>query len=464
MPRALRLSLLVRLAIAAAAGLDSAAAFAPLSSGSAPSSGAGAAAAAIAALSTDGTSSSSRPNRLLRSESSSTPPRLSRRTALEAAAAADDDDDQRADSKDDDDDDDEAARLRARAESLREQIRSMESDLGDDRGRSRPSSPAAAAEAPPPGMSLRDKRVLVVGANGRVGSMVCRRLLRTHPEVREVVAHCHVVSEASTRGWGRLSYEVGAEDGTGSIGPAWSPDDRDDMAGYNLNKMRIVEAELLDPVQCATITEGVDSVIWCATDFNGNQPRAVAALNVAFLFRAVASPDKGRVEIEGLRNVLGGLKADKQNRRWKGSFGGDAAEGAEVAAASGSSSLDGPNDPLSFVLLSASRDAYEDYETPFGTFRAQKREGEDILLKEFPSLSYAALQMSRYDDNFVEEGLDAKTEETEGGMKDFSMDGGVNREKFRRRINRRDAAREAVDALTDEGLRGKVVEMWTDER
>jgi len=61
---------------------------------------------------------------------------------------------------------------------------------------------------------------------------------------------------------------------------------------------RVVEVELLDPMQCMTITEDVDSVIWCATDFDGNRPKSVASLNAAFLFRAIASPTKARVEIE----------------------------------------------------------------------------------------------------------------------------------------------------------------------
>eukprot|EP00978_Attheya_sp_CCMP212_P033978 scaffold140115_cov44-Attheya_sp.AAC.5 len=136
--------------------------------------------------------------------------------------------------------------------------------------------------------------------------MVCWHILRNNPDT-EVVAAVHYVGEESftSRGYGRLSYEVGAEDGAGSIGSAWSAEDRvatfeyvDEMKDYNLRNL--VEVELLDPVQCETICEGVDSVVWCATDVNANQPRAVSGLNVAFLFRAEADPTKGRVEIEGL--------------------------------------------------------------------------------------------------------------------------------------------------------------------
>ena len=360
------------------------------------------------------------------------------------------------------DDDEEAARLRARAEELRDNIRKMEGDLGDKRGREyiAPVPAPSTALAEPAGMSLRNKRVLVVGANGRLGSMVVRHLLRTNPTT-EIVAAVHVVGENSStaRGYSRLAYEIGAEDGVGSIGPAWSADERvasfeytSDMESHNLQNCRVVEVELLDPVQCNTICEDVDAVVWCATDFNGNTPRAVSGLNVAFLFRALASPTKGRVEIEGLRNILGGLKNAKQSKNWsKDRASSDAGEAA-------SSSLDGPNDPLSFVLVSTSEDAFGEYETPYGEFNAIKREGEDIVTKEFPSLSHCVLQMAKYEDNFVEEGQECLREEGK------TMEGTDAGDRSRRRINRRDAARAVSEALTDETLRNKVVECWTEVR
>ena len=360
------------------------------------------------------------------------------------------------------DDDEEAARLRARAEELRDQILKMEGDLGDKRGREyiAPVPAPSTALAEPAGMSLRNKRVLVVGANGRLGSMVVRHLLRNNPTT-EIVAAVHVVGENSStaRGYSRLAYEIGAEDGVGSIGPAWSADERvasfeytSDMESHNLQNCRVVEVELLDPVQCNTICEDVDAVVWCATDFNGNTPRAVSGLNVAFLFRALASPTKGRVEIEGLRNILGGLKNAKQSKNWsKDRASSDAGEAA-------SSSLDGPNDPLSFVLVSTSEDAFGEYETPYGEFNAIKREGEDIVTKEFPSLSHCVLQMAKYEDNFVEEGQECLREEGK------TMEGTDAGDRSRRRINRRDAARAVSEALTDETLRNKVVECWTEVR
>ncbi len=164
----------------------------------------------------------------------------------------------------------EAQRLRKQAESLREQIREMEDKLGPARTANNNAEYIPQTQEPEfpeeAGMkSLKNKTVLVVGANGRLGSMVTRYLLRNHPEVKEVLASVHYVGEATSRGYGRLSYEVGAEDGIGRIGAAWSEDREayfeysDEMKDYNLDKLRVVEVELLDPMQCMTITEGVDS-------------------------------------------------------------------------------------------------------------------------------------------------------------------------------------------------------------
>lgn len=323
----------------------------------------------------------------------------------------------------------------------------MEEQLGGDRPRNYegpPSKQEALTNVEDESMNLKGKRVLVTGANGRLGSMVCRYLLRNHPQT-EVVAAVHYISENSStaRGYGRLAYEVGAEDGVGTIGPAWSADDRtasfqysDEMKDYNLQNIRLVEVELLDPIQCNSIMDGVDSVIWCATDFNGNKPRAVSGLNVAFLFRAVADPTKGRVEIEGLRNILGSLKQERQSRRWKEQL-------PETAIKK--------SDPVNVVLVSTAPEAYKDFETPFGTFNGLKREGEKILQDEFPSLTYTVLQMAKFEDNFVEESLDILTDDGNGDPV----------ENTRRKINRRDAARAAADALIDDDKIGKVVQVYT---
>lgn len=147
---------------------------------------------------------------------------------------------------------DEAEKLKAKADELREQIRKMEEQLQSSSSKRLNNNSEYIKEKEQPytpqeekGKSLKNKRVLVVGANGRLGSMVTRYLLRSHPEVKEVVAAVHYVGEATTRGYGRLSYEVGAEDGVGTIGAAWSPEEErnarfefsDDMKSYNLQNL-----------------------------------------------------------------------------------------------------------------------------------------------------------------------------------------------------------------------------------
>lgn len=151
------------------------------------------------------------------------------------------------------------------------------------------------------------------------------------------------------------------------------------MKDYNFNKLRVVDVELLDPNQVRTIAEGVDAVIFKATDFEGNRPKAIASLNAAFLFRAIAAPTKGRVEIEGLTNVLGGLKQSKQDRIRIARMSGDAA--VESVGDKG-------NEPTSFVLVSSAPNALGNFETPFGEFNGLKRQGEGDVKSDFPSLSH----------------------------------------------------------------------------
>lgn len=334
----------------------------------------------------------------------------------------------------------EAEKLQQQAEQLRKQIQNMEADIQSKRQQrmeEQQQKLSVAVEddtSGPP--TLKNKRILVAGANGRLGSMVCRYLLRNHPEIKECLAMVHVVGEQSSRGYGRLSYEVGAEDGVGQIGPAWSSSDErvasfrfdpNSMQGYNLNKLRVVECELLDPVQCQTITESVDAVIWCATDFNGNAPRAVSGLDFAFLFRAVASPTKGRVEIEGLENLLGAMKLNKKV-------------------------VD--NDPNHFVCVSMVPEAYPNFETPFGEFNAMKRQSESIL-QNYPSLSSTVLQLGKFEDNLIEEGL---------SIAQTSFEESTLEEGKTRLINRRDAARAAVDALLNADIKGETMQVYTAKR
>jgi hypothetical protein len=204
-----------------------------------------------------------------------------------------------------------------------------------------------------------------------------------------------------------------------------------------------VPTELLDPVQCKEVTKDVDAVIWCATDFNGNIPRSISSLDTALLFRAVVDVTKGRVEIEGLTNILGGLYQSKLNQsRMK--------RVSEPPAAY--TSLESPENPISFVLISPAPLAFGEFETPYGEFNAMKRQGEQILLKDYPSLTSCILQMSKFEDNFVQESLEIQTD------REGDSNGPT---KAKRRINRRDAARAASQALLDDTLVGKVTQIWT---
>ena len=205
-----------------------------------------------------------------------------------------------------------------------------------------------------------------------------------------------------------------------------------------------------------------DCIIWCATDFNGNKPRAVASLDVALLFRAFSRPTKGRVEVEGLQNMLGALKRVKQDAQWTKQQQQQLASGRDSAKRDEEErkQKEKKNDfPIDFVLVSISPEAYPDFETPFGSFSGIKQQGEDIIRNDFPSLSHTVLQFGRFDDNFVAEGLDVHVEDVGVSLEKKSPE---NRK--RRRINRRDAARFAVEALLNKDLEGKTVQVWTDPK
>lgn len=376
----------------------------------------------------------------------------------------------------------EAARLRQKAAQLRDQVSRLESMMDNRRPNNDPSQQQQQSNNDnnnDTGRTLRNKRILITGANGRLGSMITRHLLRSHgSEIKEVIAAVHYVGSSTTRGYGRLSYEVGAEDGIGSIGPVWSNEDErnasfqyDDevMNGYNLHKLRVVDVELLNPTQVQTITEDVDAIIYCATDFEGNRPKAVASFNAALLFRAVADPLKGRVEIEGVRNCLEGLVKSGNERRYKDNLNG----------VNTNANDNNKNGPTQFILISSTPDAFTEYETPFGEFNGLKRQSEYIVTNEFPSVSYSILQMGRYDER-IEEDLEIYHEEAVedtavvDGVIGTNGNGGSNNEntkrrsiwddEVKRRINRRDAARAAVEALLDDDLMNRKVQCYTVRR
>lgn len=98
--------------------------------------------------------------------------------------------------KNENDGSDESTRLKRKAEQLREEIRTLEEILqSSNRRQMTPGNVVPTTETrkdEEESCSLRGKTVLVVGANGRLGSMVCRYLLRNNPKT-QVVAAVHYV-------------------------------------------------------------------------------------------------------------------------------------------------------------------------------------------------------------------------------------------------------------------------------
>lgn len=116
---------------------------------------------------------------------------------------------------------------------------------------------------------LKGKQVLVAGANGRLGAQVVRELLRRGCSVRATVR-----SSDDVRDYERLSYEIGAEEGLGDIQAPWvrktvEMSGTAEMASYGLERLSIVDCNLMDPDAVARALRDVDSVFWCASDFDG---------------------------------------------------------------------------------------------------------------------------------------------------------------------------------------------------
>lgn len=98
-------------------------------------------------------------------------------------------------------------------------------------------------------------------------------------------------------------------------------------------------------------------------------------------------------------------------------------------------------------------------------------------MEEFPSISRTVLQMGKFDDNFIAEGQELRYSIAEEDT--VVVDGVVNairwvsgggiggnfvNDGMQKRINRRDAACAAVEALLDEDIEGKKVQVYTTMR
>lgn len=196
--------------------------------------------------------------------------------------------------------------------------------------------------------------VAVAGANGRVGAIVCSRLLRDHPQVT-VRALVRKASEAY-QGYGRLSYEVGAEEGEIDLRPAWEWNeeagrfaapaqvtfDASTVASYGLDRLEIRECDLRLSKEVEEAVGDVDAVIYCASSFDSfrqRRPEALNALASGVSDRAMAlfelrlgdalfgKPGKGEAEaeraeeasgktadVEGVQHVLDSLSRARKRR------------------------------------------------------------------------------------------------------------------------------------------------------
>merc|ERR1712238_33938 len=114
----------------------------------------------------------------------------------------------------------------------------------------------------------------------------------------------------------------------------------------------------------------------------------------------------------------------------------------------------------------------------FGRFLDIKRQGEDMIPTQFPSLTYSVLQFAQYEDNFVKEDLELKCmvvekeaprieqqqqQQQEKGEEETASTTKSSKQTMIRRINRRDAARAVTEALIDPDFRQKKIQVWTNE-
>ncbi|KAL1528447.1 hypothetical protein AB1Y20_009793 [Prymnesium parvum] len=353
---------------------------------------------------------------------------------------------------------------------------------------------------PSPAVELPRCTIAVAGANGRVGSMVCRELLRAHTAVT-VRALVRTASDVS--GFERLSYEVGAEDGAMELRPAWRLDEQtgrlaapatvqfDDevQRGFGLARLELRECELRAAREVEEALADVDGVIFCATSFDtarrrlpdrvdeaaGRLASAGMALFELRLGDAIfgkapraggadapaASELRGKTaDVEGLQNVLSALARNRKRRaslaELSGQMGRPTALRVPFVLASACDYLGYDEDLLSRELR----------ETEFGY---RKRMGDAAVRAS--SLPYTIVHSARID-GFAEEGLKPQVERREDGVASAAEAQGavgVRRDDARgRRIHPRDLAAFLVSSLAtssntpeDEQLDSQTVEVWT---
>ena len=356
--------------------------------------------------------------------------------------------------------------------------------------------------------------VAVAGANGRVGSMVVRELLRNHPQV---TVRALVRSAADPwEGYGRLSYEVGAEDGKMELAPAWRMNeesgrfaapasiefDESVQAGYGLERLELRECELRYRKDVEAALGDADAVVWCATAFNNFRQRLpdrvdeaagkVARSGMAFfelrfgeaLFgkppredgsdaeRASEARDK-TADVEGLQLAVEVLRQSRERQR-------------SIAALTGRSEDDANKLKVPLVVASASAALGYDEDSLSGDlneneFGYRKRVGEEVVRAS--GVPFSIVRSAVIDDGRTEEGLAAQVEEEADTKLELAKAAGEEvgegsvgvrqDEAKRRRIHPRDLASYLVASLArsaegDEAAdatagapAGGTVEVWT---
>ena len=369
---------------------------------------------------------------------------------------------------------------------------------------------------------LPPMRVVVAGANGRVGSKVCTELLRNHPAVQ---VRALVRSADRIECYERLSYEVGAEDGKMDIRPAWNLGEngfnfRDSVrvefdeavqGGYGLDRLEIYPCEVRYRADVAKAVAGADCVVYCATTFGNYRTRlpeeldglveATARFGANLFELRLPGRDRGAGEddeirarnqaakgatadVEGVTIFAEELQRETERRSRLGMLTG----GGQQGMLPGGGQASGAAAATPFVLASASQalryqkedDGMGNKETREMEFGYRKRCGEAALRES--GIGHRIVRAASIDELLIEEGLEVQGldegdlitkpdgEGEEGGAGALatpsdvaSRAAGLTQENLEdNRIHPRDIARTLVASLFG-AADGRTTEIWTVE-
>lgn len=337
--------------------------------------------------------------------------------------------------------------------------------------------------------------VAVAGANGRVGSWVCRELLRRNPDIT-VRALIRDASDAYT-GYGRLSYIVGAEEGRYEVKAAWAYDeewggfnspskvtfDEERQGGYGLDRLEIREVDLRYGKDAALAFADVDAVVYCATAFDASRNRlpervdslandinkaGMALFELRFgdlLFgnkqqdeevaRRRAEVQDKIADYEGLQLAIEVFEKAKSRRAKLNALTGSQPESTSKQL------------PIDFVLVSsAAALCYDDVTSQETGFGKAKRLGEAMLRES--SLPHLIIRAAEIDEVITPPCPQIQIDEKPpiAGPAGYTSQGtSTEREEMlKRRINPADVARfiaEIISRPLEGDGTGKTMEVWT---